>query len=399
MDYLARCGLTSANFTTTHRSGVGSLARALPRAILKLLTILVLIGAIQARANFSDDKWTFHAPDGKAYTFKRAGKTRGSPLIRLEDIAREFHLKVGYNAETFQVEVLNPKNSKKVFFHTYAKSVAGEGFETELSRAPEFVGAQLAVPLDFGDRALRPLLTGEPPLLPKTPIRSEEIQVVIDPGHGGNDSGTSFKVGPHSYLEKDITLQAARELKRLLEEKHLSVVLTRDNDAYLSLPERTKIANAFVPKFFVSLHVNSAPNPKTGGFELYVLSLKNQDHEARSAIATENQMIPDALPEGQDRALADLRAESNFESSLALAKSVTTSLVKAASPSQKKPIRTGPFYVLYGSESPGILVELGYLNFSNDRVRMLSESARAPFLRQLAEGLANAAKTGIVVKP
>ena len=108
--YLAPCRLASHDSKFAAAASPQSTLRlneklpaALPRAILKLLTILVLIGAIQARANFSDDTWIFHAPDGKAHTFKRAGKTRGSPMIRLEDIAKEFHLKLSYNPESFKV--------------------------------------------------------------------------------------------------------------------------------------------------------------------------------------------------------------------------------------------------------------------------------------------------------
>ena len=90
----------------------------------------------------------------------------------------------------------------------------------------------------------------------------------------------------------------ALELKKLLESKGLKVFLTREKDIFMTLPERTHLANQSQARLFVSLHLNSDPQKKGKGFEIYLLNMSHTDQEARAAIAKENQHIPKELPEG-----------------------------------------------------------------------------------------------------
>jgi len=257
-----------------------------------------------------------------------------------------------------------------------------------LSRAPTKKGADLLVPIDVGDRILRPLLDGHAPRMPIPHLpKHPPPQVVIDPGHGGNDWGASLHVDGRTVREKEITLTLAQELALSLAKRGVTSALTRTEDLYLTLPERTRLANDAGARVFLSLHLNTEPTGKTQGFELYVLSLKETEAEARAAVASENQTIPEDSSEGVERVLAELRAESNFEASLDLAKSVAAPLRKAHKP-HGTGIKTGPFYVLYGADLPSLLVEWGYLTHPLDRQKLLTPEGRASWLASFSQGLA-----------
>ena len=132
--------------------------------------------------------------------------------------------------------------------------------------------------------AVEPAIT-----LPERPGAGKTI-VVLDPGHGGSESGAT---GPSGLREKEITLDLARGLKQFLgREGGLHVVLTRDEDRAIGLDERTAIANHNRADLFVSIHVNSSPRSSATGAETYFLSSDATDGEARTLAALENQRRP-----------------------------------------------------------------------------------------------------------
>jgi N-acetylmuramoyl-L-alanine amidase len=355
--------------------------------------LCALLFAGSAWANLDGSDWIFHH-DQKEYRFKRQQSSRGTPWIRLSDLSRRFNLKLKFNPIDFNYTLTEPRSGRKCVVSLDSKRGRCSSFEVELSRPPEMLGLEPVVTLDFGDRILRPLLTGLPPLLP---IRSlpTGLDIVLDPGHGGNDLGASWKMGRLAIYEKDLVLALSQDLKAHLEAQGLKVGMTRSQDTFLTLPERTQLANQASPQLFLSLHLNFDIHRKRRGYEIYLLSLKAPESEARAAIARENQIIPDELPEGVDRAVADLRAEALFEASLSWSKLLQNRLKAALPPASSKPIRMGPFYVLYGSQSPALLLELGYLSSQADRDLLLSPSARQGLLQQLSQGLAERIKQGI----
>jgi N-acetylmuramoyl-L-alanine amidase len=314
-------------------------------------------------------------------------------MVALEDIASRFHLKLSYDPASFEVRLADPRSQREIKFYTYSTEVEGPRFAIRLSRHPEFAGARLSVPMDFGDRALRPLLTGLAPEPVPAPTL-KDVDVVIDPGHGGNDYGASIEAGRFKVHEKNLTLRLALELAQILRDKGLSVSLTRTDDVYLTLPERTRYANEVGAKLFLSIHMNADPKGKSSGFETYVLSLKQSDVRGRTAVARENMIIPEDLSESYERALSELRAEATLEKSLEWAKTLSAPLSRSLKP-VGRPIKMGPFYVLYGAEMPAILLELGFLTSANDREVMMSASSRQKLLKDLGESLAEHLKQGI----
>jgi len=221
----------------------------------------------------------------------------------------------------------------------------------------------------------------------RNPFYREKKIVVIDPGHGGDDPGA---IGPGGLKEKDVTLAIARYLKRILEERYnLRVYLTREDDRYLELKERTKIANKKAADLFVSIHANASPRRKASGIETYLLNWTN-DKEAMRVAARENQISIEKLKQQQSELgmiLASLKRENKRDESLKLAHYIQHSLVMGLRPHyhvKDLGVKQALFYVLVGADMPSVLVEVGFI--SNPKEERLLRSNR--FRRKTAEAIA-----------
>jgi len=353
---------------------------------------LFFIFVSNSQANIEEDKWIFHF-EGKNYSFQAYPSQKGLPRVSLLDIVEKFKLQMIYDDEGFLITLRNPKTDNFIQFYTFSPHIVGKNFESTLSKAPEFFKVELHLPIDFGDRGLRPLLSGKPaPYIEISNLKA--VDVVIDPGHGGNDWGTHLKVNKTVVSEKEITLKFSKILAQELSKLNISNFLTRTEDSFLTLPERTAIANKLKAKIFLSIHVNSSPAPKQRGFEFFVLSLDEQDAESRTAVEKEQQRIPENLPDGFEKALADLRSEAQLEQSLKWAKALNISIGSILVPA-KQSIKMGPFYVLYGAEMPSVLLELGFLTHPEDRKVLLNEQTLFKTAQALSASLATSIKQGI----
>jgi len=208
-------------------------------------------------------------------------------------------------------------------------------------------------------------------------------KVVIDPGHGGRDSGT---IGPSGLREKDLVLDVALKLKDLLVERlGTEVILTRDSDRFIPLEERTAIANQAGADIFVSIHANASRNRKASGIETYVLDFA-QTAEEREVASRENAAAQRNISELEDLlrmiALGDYNQESRN-----LAHTVQTRLVHASVKKfpgrQNRGIKQAPFIVLLGSNMPAILTEIGFI--SNPTVEKFYKQSQAR--QEIAEAL------------
>ncbi len=357
-----------------------------------------------AFSNIENEKWIYHYRDEKI-SFNILGHLRGSPQIPLNEIAQKFHLKVQFDPNTFKLSLFNPRTKLVAETYTYSDTFKFGSFQIRLSRPPTFEKSKLYFPVEFGDRVLTPLLTGEPPDLPssidsvystKSQMQPEKVDLIIDPGHGGNDWGAHIRDSKGKVIrEKDLSLEWSQELASELESLGIRTGLTRNTDVFLTLFERSRIAAQHGAQFFLSFHLNSSSKKEHRGYEIYLLSLKSDDSVGRSAVAEENQIIPDDLPQGFERALADLRAEAQLESSLQWAKNLDLGLRKSGHVSNGKALKMGPFYVLYASQMPSVLLELGFLTNTQDRELLLNPAKRKALIQNIAFNLANDLKPGI----
>ena len=212
-------------------------------------------------------------------------------------------------------------------------------------------------------------------------------RIVIDPGHGGHDMGT---VGPDGLMEKDLVLEVARILRRLLEDNlGAEVILTRDEDVFVPLEERTAIANQHRADLFVSIHANSSSSKGTSGVETYFLDF------ARSAVEREVAARENAAALLNYRDLEGLvwkiaRADKMAESR-ELASTVQKSLYGGARqvfPSTKnRGVRSAPFVVLIGAKMPSVLVEVAFLSNPRDEKLLKKDGTRLQLAKALFHGI------------
>ncbi len=213
----------------------------------------------------------------------------------------------------------------------------------------------------------------------RTGSRADRTVVVIDPGHGGKERGA---IGPTGLEEKDVTLILARKLRtQLQKDPTVSVVLTRDQDRFVPLDERTAIANHNRADLFISIHLNASRRTKAFGAETYFLSAEATDDEARLLAGLENAAgdnqaelkaaMPDYKERGLDLILWDLAQNQYMAESSDLAEAVQREMNRLTG-TRDRGVRQAPFRVLMGATMPAILVEVGFVT-NIDEERMLRQ--------------------------
>lgn len=221
---------------------------------------------------------------------------------------------------------------------------------------------------------------------PVRPRNREGIRtIVLDPGHGGSESGA---VGASGTMEKDLTLSIARSLARRLEQRlPVRVVMTRNDDSNLSLENRTAIANQNKADLFVSLHVNSSYGASAHGAETYILSDEASDSLAADAAAAENRSGGDGGDPLYDLQLIlwDLSQSHYLAESLRFATLVQEEL-NSALELRDRGVKQAPFRVLMGASMPAALVELGFLSNPEEEKRLQEPGYQS----QLVEALVRA---------
>ncbi len=209
-------------------------------------------------------------------------------------------------------------------------------------------------------------------------------KIVIDPGHGGRDPGA---VGLNKTKEKDITLKISKKLKKIIEKTlDCKVILTRSKDKFLSLEARTAIAKKVKADLFISIHTNSSDKGRLSGIETYYLNFASDANAAKTA-ARENATSHLTLSDLGD--ILKVIKYSNVDESRELAHDVQREIVRELSKSYKDVknlgVKQAPFYVLYGSRKPSILIETSFINHKVEGKRLQTDK----YITSLAESICN----------
>ena len=210
-------------------------------------------------------------------------------------------------------------------------------------------------------------------------------KVVLDPGHGGNDSGARAR----GVWEKEITLEIARELRAFLKRARYEVTLTREADTFVSLRQRAQIANVERADVFVSIHVNSVPSRECHAVETYYLGPAD-DPRAEQLAGRENHDSGYQLADFR-RLLESVYAHVRQAESRKLAQVVQQELVGVLGDTnpaiRDKGVRSAPFLVLVTTESPGILAEVSCLSNDDEAGRLADPAYRQRIARALFHGI------------
>lgn len=213
--------------------------------------------------------------------------------------------------------------------------------------------------------------------------------IVIDPGHGGRDPGA---IGPSGIREKDVNLALAKTTATALRQQlGVNVLLTREDDRYLGLRERTEYANRVGADLFISLHANATTGNRAYGVETYFLNLSKTD-EAAEVAARENGMTLQDIS-NLEAILFDLMANAKINESSRLAAEIQQSLVSGLSPRfnniRDLGVKQGPFHVLLGAAMPSALVESAFITNPREEKRLNSADYQRHVANSIVKGIKN----------
>ena len=230
-----------------------------------------------------------------------------------------------------------------------------------------------------------------PPPVESSPGK-EIMTIVIDPGHGGLETGAKGKLG---NLEKDITLAIALKLKAVIE-KNLAfrVVLTRDRDMDVSLDQRAATANNNKASLFISIHANSSYRKKANGSETFFLSLNATDEEARRLAYFENsssEFENQIEQENQDQIMMilwDMAQSAYLKQSEQLAEFIQIELNSLLG-TVNRGIKQAPFKVLMGVACPAVLVEAAFISNQEEERALVRDGFQENVAQAIYRGLAH----------
>lgn len=215
----------------------------------------------------------------------------------------------------------------------------------------------------------------------------KKMRIMVDPGHGGKDPGAVRR----RMREKDWNLAVAKELASLLKKGGFEVKMTRENDTFIALSERSKMANNFKADLFISVHTNASKNRNAHGFQVYFRSEKATDKEAADVAALENEAMQyeEVHYNFVDALLQSLAKNEFVNESSKLAGYVRNAVYKqpgiGIAVNQNSSVRQANFYVLKGVNSPAILVEMGYISSAKDSARLSNKTVQ----KKMAQGIFN----------
>lgn len=230
-----------------------------------------------------------------------------------------------------------------------------------------------------------------------TPTNVRKIRIILDPGHGGDDSGARGKRGT---MEKDVTLDVARKVREiLLKDDKYDVFMTRENDTTLQLLDRTKFANKMNGDLFVSIHANASPKRTSKGVSTYFLNNADDQESLRVAMRENGELDPTVLKQASkntdDYYLEVMKASmvKNFHTtqSTDLARAVQQDLLKTLrrdySDVADLGVRSARFYVLTGATMPAILVETSFISNPVEEKRLSDSRYQQTLAKAVVSGV------------
>jgi N-acetylmuramoyl-L-alanine amidase len=296
--------------------------------------------------------------------------SRGTYLLLIEALHSRFRY------ESFSID---KKHQWVIDFYAEA-----EGQTTVPSRPEE------KAPQEPPESLEKPSAEAMPPPKSGQPAAKGVKVIVIDPGHGGLESGAKGKFGA---LEKDVTLAISLKLKALIE-KNLAyhVLLTRDKDVDISLADRAAIANNQKAELFISLHANSSLRRNAQGSETFFLSLNATDEEARRLAYLENTSAQFEKPieeKDQDQIMMilwDMAQSAYLKQSQRLAEIIQEEL-NALLGTANRGIKQARFKVLEGVACPAVLVEVAFISNPEEERELVGEQFQNSVAQAIYRGL------------
>lgn len=296
-----------------------------------------------------------------------------SDFLGIDDFCSKYNAQ--YSFDTVDDIIKISSNYKEMRLLLNSLVAYFDGAQIQLQNPPWYKDGKIYVPREIE----RIMFSQEAGMLPSTYLVKT---VVIDPGHGGKDPGTISQGG---FKEKDLNLSVAKHLEKELKSKGFKVILTRNQDKFISLEQRVNIARSHNADLFIAVHGNANRKRFMKGIEIYYLSPARFDSQKRSSSLAQNSgpwlRRPSAVAPDARAILWDLVLTKNYSLSVDAAY-VFYSTFRNLEFAVKSP-RVAPFYVLRNAYVPSILVEVGYLSNRYEE-KMLK---REYYQQQIAEAI------------
>ncbi len=349
---------------------------------MKRVLIVLLCLVLEALAGCATPRVSPHLPGSvlRQHAVRLDRVTYVPLLVLCDELAMDWDWD-----RTTHVAVLR-KHGTEVRLVVGSSVILVDGQPKELDGSVRLHEGAVLVPLSFAEQV--PFAAVPPPTAAGRPQRYQVRRLVIDPGHGGKDPGAISRQG---VREKDIVLDVATRLKRVLDGNGIDVRLTRTDDRFLSLGRRTEIANSWEADLFVSVHANAHRSRAMRGFEAYYLS-QAIDDSTRALQAAEH-ALPAVGASAWSQPTTALRATvwdllytENRAASIDLARAVSEAARRRL---QVKTlgVKGARFYVLKGSRMPAVLVEIGFLSNPDEGGQLARASYRQEIAEAVGEGI------------
>ncbi|MEF3192132.1 MAG: N-acetylmuramoyl-L-alanine amidase [Campylobacterales bacterium] len=281
----------------------------------------------------------------------------------------------------------NPTTTRIVFYSFSPRTITPTGDGRRLRFAPVGEVAP-SIGKIISDVALMQEIEATKPVF--APVRAQRKRVVIDAGHGGKDSGA---IGYKGFMEKEIVLKIALMVERELRQDGYDILLTRSEDKFVELKERTRFANSQMGDLFISIHANASPTSLTlRGVETYFLSPARSERAKRVA-QLENGPDFEVMDDATVNSFLNFLNREKIVASNKLAIDIQRSLLGSLRTKYDDVIDNGvreaPFWVLVGATMPAVLIEIGYVTNPAEAERLVN-----PVYQELiAKGIANGVRS------
>ncbi|MDD5155079.1 MAG: N-acetylmuramoyl-L-alanine amidase [Candidatus Omnitrophica bacterium] len=298
---------------------------------------------------------------------------------------------INWDYDTFTRSVTLKKGLHRINLRVGEDMIIVDGKIHNLSSPVDMYQGTVVVPLKFKERYLDVLFGEIKPGYAKgsrAPICLRKV--VIDAGHGGNDPGA---IGRTGLREKDVNLDIAKRLAKLLRDQGVTVVMTRSTDKFIPLSRRVDIANNSNAELFISIHSNANRVRGLNGFEVYYVSPNTGDDRRALAAARNARLNLDRNYFASDSmnlraTLWDMIYACGRAESITLARSICRSIDREMQ-TRVLGVKGANFYVLKGVRSPAVLIEIGFVSNPNEERLLKNSYYRQQVTEAIAAGIAN----------
>lgn len=302
-----------------------------------------------------------------------------------------------YNWDSVAKKLILYRGGKEAILGVGSEVALVNGVPEDLTGPVMMHRSTVVLPKDFASTSLAKLFIeehrlvkpGEGVIFPPPAVYTIK-RIVIDPGHGGKDPGA---IGKFGLVEKHITLDVATRLRSYLENRGLELILTRDDDRFVSLWERADLANKKDADFFISIHANASYSKYVKGFEVFYLS-EAVDDNARAVAAIENASLKYESSSFGNRkpssaleaTLWDIEYTENRAESIELAGCITKAAHRELD-IKNRGVKAARFYVLKGAKMPSVLIEVGFISNWQEAKKLETSRHLDALARTIASGI------------